>query len=146
MNRFALAISAALCTVALVACSGAPGSSIALPSGLPTVPPIPSEVASLAGQGLDDACDESSDTSLSGVAERLRSLGENPDTGEMIDAIATLSANLQQVDAQGAEAARDEAINQLREMQSALAEPGTASEVANTTADALESLEAEVCA
>ena len=145
MNRILMLIPATL--LALAACTASPGSTpLSVPSGLPTIPPA-SDLASLGGQGLALVCTETGDASLIGLADRLRNVDANADQGGVVDAIAVVIANLQQADVSDtAAAARDEAVDQLRQAQSALSDPATGGDAATSAADALESLESEICA
>ena len=124
-----------LCAGALaVACSGTPGASTnALPSDL-------------GNAALTQVCDSTSQTSLAGVADQLRSVDSTSDPTQVVASVDTLISTLQGLDvSSAAQALRDTAVNQLRTARSALSDPATASQAATSAAGALDGLDAALC-
>jgi hypothetical protein len=131
MNRLSIVLFASLL---VAACSGTPGAT---GGSLPSID---------TSQAMAQACDTNSQTSLSGVAGQLRTVGPETDTTQVTDSIDTLIDNLEQVETTGvADTAKDTAITELQAVENALSDPGTAQDTANTAAAALDGLRGTMC-
>ena len=118
----------------VLACAGVPGQS-------PLVSP-----ADVGQAARDQLCDAGNDASLSALADELYEFDPNTDATALQTQLDSVQANIQQLElSPEQQPLRDAALTGVGQLESALADPQTAGDVANTAADALVALDGAVC-
>jgi hypothetical protein len=140
VNRLFLAALFAAAFV-LAACSGTPGTG-----GSPRTGGGSPGTGGAAGDAALDALCGTGDASLSSIATQLDALEDDADTTQLNASLGEAISNLEdaEVDA-NASAAKDAATVALTQLQGALSDPATREQLATQAAQALRTLDTQVC-
>ena len=142
MNRLLLAALIAAVFV-LAACTGTPGTGGSPGTGGGGSP----GTGGAAGDAALDALCGTGDASLSSIATQLDALEDNADTTQLTASIGEAISNLEdaEVDA-NASAAKDAATVALTQLQNTISDPAAREQFATQAAQALRTLDTQVCA